>query len=95
MLVLAAVTRKLAVISGWPWPGVSSAAVESSAATNTVRRTDREVAVGGSAIGRHLQVLTIYFEGTPPHSIAAAITYTRQSGVLGRKPVADLLAWGV
>jgi hypothetical protein len=45
MLVLAAVTRKLAVISGWPWPGVSSAAVESSAATNTVRRTDREVAM--------------------------------------------------
>jgi hypothetical protein len=43
MLVFAAVTRKLAVISGWPWPGVSSAAVESSAATNTVHRTDREV----------------------------------------------------
>lgn len=56
MLVFAAVTRKLAVISGWPWPGVSSAAVESSAATNTVRRTDREVAMSpwevGSAVTR-------------------------------------------
>jgi len=30
-----------------------------------------------SAIGRHLQVLTIYFEGTTPfHSMAAAITHT-------------------
>ena len=45
MLALAAVTRKLAVISGRPWPGVSSAAVESSLATNTVRRADREVAM--------------------------------------------------
>lgn len=53
MLVLAAVTRKLAVISGWPWPGVSSAAVESSAAINTAatsRPGGRDVAVGGSSI---------------------------------------------